>query len=83
MRVELLFIAESFEVGSDGEIDYGRRIVGKILLQRLRVNRGSHNGRYDRRSCKIDSVVVVLVRFKWRVPGASGSGQGRAHVRGV
>jgi len=33
MRIELLLVAESFEVGFDGERDNGRRAISQILLQ--------------------------------------------------
>jgi hypothetical protein len=55
--VELLLVAQRFEVGFDDEIDYGRRVVGEVLLQRLRVDRGSHGSGRGRSSCKGDRVV--------------------------
>lgn len=42
MSIELLLVAESFKVRFDSEIDHGRGVVGKILLQRLRINGCRH-----------------------------------------
>jgi hypothetical protein len=73
VSVELLFVAERFEVGFDRERDDCGRVVGQVLLEGLRVYRSRHFGCVGVFCCDWE-IGVYMRRRGWRWSSRASAG---------